>query len=318
MRTLKFLPVFLLIVSCTQNSKARRWIYGQVEVEEVDVASRVPSRVKRIAVKVGQKVKAGDVLVEFEDDIVAAKRKQAEALLAGATSRKNIAEDAVRPEEKEQIKAGVEAARRQMQFAKQSLERTKQALKEGAISQQNLDEVEFKYQASVEAYNAIAAKQRMAKAGARVEEKAGAQALLDQAQSGLAEVQAYSKDITLTSPIDGEVFQILNHEGELVPTGYPVVTVLKTSEMWVAFSLPETSLKNFPMGKEVSVSIPALDDLKTKGNVSFISPMAGFANRTSTQDKGAFDLKTFELRVTLPNADPQLRAGMTALLNAGG
>lgn len=300
--------------ACTQSSRAKTHIYGQVETDEIDVSSRIPSRIKKIAVSPGQKVKAGDLLIEFEDDVIAAKRKQAEAAIAAAQSRQGIAENAVRPEEKAQIKAGVIAARKQMEFAKSSLERAKLAFKEGAISQQNLDEVDFKYKASVENYNAMAAKEKMANIGARAEDKAGATALVDQAKGALAEAEAYSKDMNLLSPIDGEVFQILNHEGELVPAGYPVVTLLKLPEVWVTFNIPETELKAFPMGKAVSVTVPALSDLKIIGEISYISPMAGFATKTSTQDRGTFDLKTFELRVKLSAPESVLRPGMTALV----
>lgn len=314
---LSWILLAVLAIGCTQASKSKKQVYGQVETDEVDVASRVASRIRRVAVKTGQKVKAGDLLVEFEDDVIAAKRKQALAMIDAAESKKNIANDAVRPEEKEQLQAATEAARRQMVFAKSSLTRARQALKEGAISQQNLDEVEFKYSAAVENYNAMAAKQRMAKAGARPEERAGAEALVNQAQNALAEVDAYVKDMSLVAPIDGEVFQILSHEGELVPAGYPVVTLLKLPEVWVTFNIPETRLKEFPMNGKVKVAVPATG-ATVDGNVFYLAPMAGFANRSTTQDRGTFDLKTFEVRVSLPgDRVAELRPGMTAVVAGG-
>jgi len=302
------------LISCSQQSTAAKSIYGQIEADEIDVASRIAARVIKIHVQPGQKVKAGDALVSFEDDVIAAKRKQAEALVAAAESKKNIAENAVRPEEKDQLKAAVSAAKKQLDFAKTSLDRSRSAFNEGAISQQNLDEVEFKYEASLENYNAAAAKQRMATVGARAEEKAGAQALVDQAKNGLAEVDSYGKDMTLTAPVDGEVFQILNHEGELVPAGYPVVTLVKVDKPWVSFHVPETKLKEFEMGKKVDIQIPGLDKQKATTEVTYIAPAAGFANQTSSQDRGTFDLKTFELRLSFTEPVPALRPGMTALI----
>jgi len=311
------LLIVLGLVGCSQSSKSTTRVYGQIETGEIDVASRVAARVKAVLVKEGQRVKAGEPLVEFEDDIIAAKRAQAEAMISAAQSKRDIAGDAVRPEEKEQLRAGVEAARKQVQFAKSSLERAKNAFKEGAIAQQNLDEVEFKYQASVENLNALVAKQNMARTGARPEEKAAAQALVSQAENALAEVNSFSKDIRLTAPIDGEVFQVLSHEGELVPTGYPVLTLLKLPEVWVTFQIPEEKLKDYPMNQPVDVTVPALGDKKLQAVISYIAPMAGFATRTSTQDRGTFDLKTFELRASLSNPEPSLRPGMTAILSKG-
>jgi len=318
MRFLAMTISLVFLVQCTQSSKAQQKIYGQIEAEEIDIASRVPSRIKRVAVKIGQKVKAGDLLVEFEDDIISAKRRQAEAVLEGAKSKSSIAEQAVRPEEKAQLRAGALAAKKQMDFAKNSLSRAQMAFREGAISQQALEEVNFKYEAAKEAYHAAMAKEQMGKVGARAEEKAGAKALLSQAENVLAEAQAYNKDINLVSPVDGEVAQILNHEGELVPAGYPVVTILKTDELWVTFQLSEDKLKQFTMGKEVSVSIPALAPMNIKAPISFISPMAGFANKVSTQDRGTIDLKTFEIRATIPKQEGALRPGMTAFVQNNG
>lgn len=312
--------LLLVLAACTQSSQAKKKIYGAIEATEIDVSSRVPARVKRVLVKPGQKVKAGDLLLEFEDDVIAAKRKQAEAVIAAAESKKSIANDAVRPEEKEQLQAAVGAAKKQMDFAKLSVDRARNAFKEGAISQQQLDEAQVKYQSLVENYRATTAKQRMAQMGARPEERAGAEALLDQAKNALAEVQSYSKDISLTAPIDGEVFQILNREGELVPTGYPVVTLIKTNDLWVTFNVPETSLdKAFRMGSPISIEIPALKGKKVKATVTYISPLAGFATQVSTQDRGTFDLKTFEIHAELPNNLPEeIRPGMTAIVSAEG
>lgn len=309
--------IVVLLAGCSQNSSAKRRVYGTVEVDEIDVASRIPARVRRVAVQQGQKVKAGDLLVEFEDDVIAAKRKQAEALLAAAKSKDAIAKDAVRPEEKAQLAAAVSAAKKQMEFAVSSLGRAKEAFAEGAISRQALDEVEFKAAAATENYNATAAKQRMAKVGARPEERAGAAALLEQARNGVAEAEAYGKDMALVAPIDGEVFQILNHEGELVPAGYPVVTLLKTSDLWVTINVPETDLAKYPLEGPTTVTVPALGDKKLSAPVRYVAPMAGFATRSTTQDRGAFDLKTFEVRLSLPAGAAGLRPGMTALVEPG-
>lgn len=304
-----------LAMGCTQNSKTRQLVYGQIEVDEVDVSSRVPARVARLHVKPGQRVKAGDVLVEFDADVISAKKEQALAAVSAAESRKEIAKDAVRPEEKEQIKAGVAAAAKQMELAKSSLKRAEAIFKDGAISQQNLDEIRFKAEAATEQWRGAQAKLRMAEVGARKEDQQAAQALVAQAKGAMAEAEAYAKDMLLRAPIDGEVYQILNHEGELVPAGYPVVTLIKIEEPWVSFHVPETQLVHFPMGKALTFRAPGLENVNVSTAVSFIAPMAGFANRTTTQDRGQFDLKTFELRAKLAQKIENLRPGMTVVLD---
>lgn len=314
---MRIILILFMVAACTQSSRAKKHIVGEIEAVEVDVASRVPARVKKVLVKPGDKVVPGQLLLEFEDDVIGAKRRQAEAVIAAAESKQNIAKDAVRPEEKEQLRAAVAVAKKQMDFAKASVDRARNALKEGAISQQQFEEAEVKYQSLVENHRAAVAKQRMGQTGARPEERAGAEALVEQAKNALAEVQSYSKDISLTSPIQGEVHQILSREGELVPTGYPVVTLVKTQEQWVTFHVPESLLNPaFKMGAPVEVRVPALNDKVIPATVTYLAPLAGFATQVTTQDRGSFDWKTFEVRAALPE-DPsgETRPGMTAVVS---
>ncbi len=307
--------VTLALPACEQASKARHDIYGEIDADEIDVASRLPGRIRSIPVREGQTVKAGDVLVAFEDDMMVIKKQAATATIAAAQSKQAIAQDAVRPEEKQQLQAAADAAAQQLDFAKKTLARTAVLLKEGAVAQQTYEEVQMKYQGAVAQHDAATAKLRMANAGARAEEKAGANALLDQAKAMLAEVDAYEKDLSLKAPADGIVYKILNHEGELVPTGYPVVTLLKTDQAWITINLPETRLRELPQDSVTSVEVPALGDKQLSGKVTYIAAMANFAAKTFTQDRSSFDLKTFEVRVALDGKPEGLRPGMTAIVH---
>ena len=138
--------------------------------------------------------------------------------------------------------------------------------------------------------------------------------MVEKARTGLAEVQAYEKDMILRAPIDGEVFEILNAEGELVPTGYPVVTLLKMKDPWITVHVNEMTLKDFPMNQSIALSIPALGEAVYEANVSYIAAQGSFATKVFTKDKGSFDLKTFEVRLRPTSQISQIRPGMTALI----
>ncbi len=64
---------------------------GRLEGDDSAVASRVPGRVVRIAVREGDAVKAGEVIAELDDDQVAAREQQARAALAQAEARSSVA-----------------------------------------------------------------------------------------------------------------------------------------------------------------------------------------------------------------------------------
>ena len=305
---------YLGLGGCTQRSKAAHNIFGEVDAEEIDVASRLPGRVKHILVQPGQRVKAGDVLVEFEDDVLNIKKQGAQAAIVAAEKQRDLLNDAVRPEAKSQLAAAAAAAKKQMEFAKTSLDRTRALLSEGAVAQQLVDEVEMKYQTATQAYRVATSGVDMAKTGARGETKATADAVVEQAKSLLAEIEAFEKDMSLKAPVDAEVGEILDHEGELVPMGYPVVTLVRLDKPWIVVSVPEAALAKYPMGRETSVQVPAFGNTPIKVKVSRIAAMADYATQNHVQDRGNFDLKTFEVRLDVENPPAGLRPGMTAIL----
>lgn len=314
--SLLFANTFTLVsfyTSCTQDSKSQKHFFGEVDADEIDIASRLPGRVKKILVHEGQRVKVGDVLVEFEDDVMAAKKAGALATIKAAESKRDIAQNAVRPEEKEQLASALSVAKKQVEFAKSSLSRMELLLKEGAIAQQAFDEVVLKYQSAVENYNAMSARMRLANVGARSEEKNAAEALVSQAKTLLSEVEAYEKDLSLKSPIDGEIFQIISKESELVPQGYPVVTLLKVDQPRIVVNVSENDLKRFSMDKDVWIDVPALNKKKIQGKVSYIAAMGNFATKNFTQDKSNFDIRTFEVRILVKDSIEGMRPGMTAI-----
>ncbi len=310
----RWLVVLLMLsfASCERWSRAAKNHYGEVECDEIDVASRLPGRIKSILVRPGKKVKKGEPLIEFEDDILAIKKQSALATISAAESQQQISEDAVRPEMKSQLQNAANAAKKQMDFAKSSLERTKELLKEGAVAQQTVDEVEMKYKSLVENYGAATSAVAFASNGARKEVKATAQALVDTAKARLAEIESFEKDMTLKSPVDADVLLVMSHEGELVPMGYPVVTLLKSDVSWITLNVREDELHDFTMDRKIEVEFPALQNKRFETQVKYISAMANFATRTNTAERSSFDLKTFEVRLEFPQVPEGMRPGMSA------
>ena len=92
-----------------------------------------------------------------------------------------------------------------------------------------------------------------------------------------------------------------------------MLTLLKTEIPWATFHVPEDQLKDLPMGKDVKIEVPAMMKV-LEAKISFISPLGSFATLVTTQDKAAFDLKTFEIHATLAGDVNGLRPGMTAII----
>ena len=73
------------------------------------------------------------------------------------------------------------------------------------------------------------------------------------------EVMAYYSELTIISPIDVEIVQIISNSGELVSTGYPIFTIFNPNDIWAVFNIRKDDLKNIHKGDLYKVFFPALN-----------------------------------------------------------
>ena len=259
----------------------------------------------------GQHVKSGDLLVELNLDELDAKLLQATSSIDAAKAQLALAEKGARPQEKKALTNQVDSARAQVDVTKKMLDRMSKLLEEKAVPQAKYDEVEFKYQVSLNQLEMAQAKLDAVNKGARSEEIRALEALVEKGESVAKEIEIYQRERTQTSPVDGEVSKIVVHEGELTNTGYPIITLVKMDDIWASFAIREDRLKNLRIGDEVEIEVPALDR-KIPMKVANISALGDFATWRATSDRDRFDLKSFEVKLRPTQPVDGLRPGMTA------
>jgi len=290
-------------------------LQGQVEAKHIKVSSKIPGRINQVFVEVGYQVKKGDTLVNIGTPELNAKLVQAQSARNAAKSQSN---KAIKGARKEQIQGAYnlwQKAKAGLEVYEKTYNRVKNLHADGVVSTQKLDEVTAKYKASVQDEQAAKSQYEMAKKGAREEDKVGAAALVDQASGVIQELDSYLSEANVKSPITGEIASVISHEGELVNTGFPIVTVVDLTDSWFVFNIREDYLSKLKMGGEITVSIPALGNQEIKAKIYFISPLGSFATWKATKTTGDFDMKTFEVRAKPVSNIDDLRPGMTALIN---
>ena len=309
------IPVVLIlaavVVLVLQSAKPKVIVVtGMVETKEIDVASKIPGRVDSVLVQKGQRVHRGELLAHLESKEIDAKVAQAKAVMEAAKAKWDMARRGARPEEKEAVEKLYLQAKHQFEFARKTYERVQQVYKDSVISAQKMDEVTFKYNAAKEQMEAARAKYDMVLKGARKEQIRAAEALFRQAEGAYREALAYQKEPRLVSPIDGIVQDLVADQGEIVAAGYPVITLIQPQDAWVVLQLREDQLKGIKLGDVFKGTIPALDK-QVDFKVDYIASMADFATWKATNQKGDFDLKTFEIHLRPLKPVQGLRAGMT-------
>jgi len=287
---------------------------GEIDAQSYNISSKVAGRVSQINVKKGDQVKVGDFIFSISSDEIKAKLKQARASKDAAEAVKNKADSGARVQEIEASKSQYQKAEAAQKLMKTTYKRIKKLYDEGVLSQQKHDEAYTKFKASQFTTNAAKQLYIMAKEGARSEDKRAALAKEEVYAGKIDEVEAYVKELNLYSFHNGEVTSVLIHEGELAPTGFPIVTLTDMSDSWARFTVREDLLPNFKKGNKFSIRLPGLDNKTYEFEVTFISVMGSFATWKAPQAGKGFDMKSFEVHMHPTKPIKGLRVGMSVLL----
>lgn len=289
-------------------------LQGEVEATQFKVSSKLAGRVQEIAVKKGQKVNKGDLIFSIESPEVNAKMDEAVAARSAASAQNRKAINGALEEDIAAAYSLYVKAEAAAQFAEKSFERIQNLFESGVVPAQQRDEVETKMKAARETANAAKAQWQKAEKGAREEDKDAAFALVQRADAAIKQVQAYLDETTIYSGAGGEVSGINVEAGELVNTGFPVVTLINPDDVWVTLFVREDLLNDFKMGSTFRAKIPGLNNQEFDFKVSYVSPAGEFARWNATKTSGEFDLKSFEIEARPMSKIEGLRPGMSVVI----
>lgn len=286
---------------------------GEIEATEIDVSGKLPGRVSRVFVKLGQRVEAGELLFTIASPETQAKLTQAKAAQNAAAALSRKADTGAREQEIRAAKQVWQQAEAAAELAESTFARVQRLLDEGVVPRQRRDEAQAKADAARAAAEAAKASYDLAQDGARSEDKDAAAANQEQAAGAVAEVEAYLVETEIKAPIAGEVASLLVDAGELAPTGFPVITLVDLDDVWAVFQIREDLLPGLEMGTEFTAAVPAIGDESVRFKVSYIAPLGAFATWRATSASDGFDLKTFEVRARPTEPVDGLRPGMSVV-----
>ena len=292
-------------------------ITGQVEVDEIRIAGKVPGRIAEFLVEEGQSVKEGDTLVRIYSPEVLAKLEQAEAAKSAAEAQNQKAIAGARKEQKEGAYELWQKAKAGLEVAEKSFARVEKLFKEGVVPAQKYDEVLAQLKAMQATERAARSQYDMAINGAQREDKMAAQALVARASGAISEVDAYMKESALLAPSAGTVSEIFPHKGELVGTGAPIMNIADYTATRVLCAVREDKLAKIKHGSKLKATVPALGDKAIELSVVKMKDMGSYATWKATKPRDEHDLRTFELTLKPTTSIEGLLPGMTVVLDKG-
>ena len=307
----------LLLVSIWLINKPKEVVFqGRIEAKEIYLSAKIPSRLKTTEVKEGSSVLKGQLLATLESPEIDAKERQALAAKDAASAQQNKAINGARAEEINAYKSVYEKATVGADLMIKSYNRIENLFKDGVVSEQQRDEVLAKKNAALKDQEAAYDQYQIALKGARKEDIAAANALVQRAEGALDELESYKSEQFISSPIDAEVMDFLPEEGELIGAGYPVVHLVDLSNSYAVVNVKETSLFNFEKGSEFTATIPALQNKSVTFKIYYVAALGDYATWNATKTTGDFDIRTFEIKASPVNPEIELRPGMSILIDA--
>ncbi len=307
---------------------------GLVTTHDVSVAPQIGGRLVALAVKEGDSVTKGQVVAEIEPSELAADRAFYEASAEGAASQISEAEAALRLQQQQvrdliaqaeatvaTAEAQVVAAKADAERAKVTLDRTRELSHAQLATGQALDDARTGFdaaQARVESLSkqVEASRAALALAKTNAEQVAVRRSQVEASRHQLAAVGA-QKDkagvrlgfTKVVAPIDGVVDVEPVRLGEVVNTGQSVLTLINPDDLWVRADIEESYIDRVKIGDTLTVRLPSGEE--RTGTVFYRRADAGFATQRDVS-RTKRDIRTFETRLRVDNADRKLAVGMTA------
>jgi multidrug resistance efflux pump len=261
-------------------------------VDQVTISSEADGTVRAIVADLGDRVKAGQVLIRLDDEKQQYTYQQQQAALARALAQYGAPDPQHLPEIEKT--PDVQKAKADLVQANQAFARADELFTRTLISQQAYDDAKTAVQSKQASYDSALQSARNLRASIQ-----GSEATMKLAGRQL-------RDTEIRAAFDGYVEKRLVNLGELVKAQMPVMAIVRLDPLKVTAELPEKMAPWISDGRPVELRVDAYRDRTFTGKVTRISPVVNTATRA------------FPFEAVVPNADAALKPGTFARERQGG
>jgi membrane fusion protein (multidrug efflux system) len=250
-----------------------------VRADVTPLSAQVDGYVRKVAVDDFQRVKAGDLLVQIDDQDYAAKVAQVEADLLGAQAAiENIkARKAAQKAVVAQAQAAIVGAQADLERARLEDQRQRKLLATTFGTAQKVEQTdaeEKRLEATLTSNEAALDAQRSQLAVLDTQElQLRADLKAKQAALDLAKINlGYTR---IAAPVDGEVSERGVFAGQYVHGGSQVITIVPLNNVWVIANYKETQLTHVAIGQRAEIRVDTFPGSVIKATVDSIAPASG-------------------------------------------
>jgi HlyD family secretion protein len=289
----------------------RLYLFGNVEIRQVNLAFQSTGRIQAIHVTEGNRVEAGQLMAVIDPERYEAAVSQARAETAAQQEIVSRLLAGSRPEEIAKARARVKASEAVLQEAQKNFRRSRILAKTQYVSQQQLDNQQANLESAQAVLEADEQMLQLAIKGPRKEDIAAARATLDARRAALALAEDRLADTRLYAPADGVVRDRILEPGDMAFPRTPVVTLALTSPLWVRAYVSEPDLGKIAPGMRAEVTTDSFPDKTYRGWIGYIAPTAEFTPK-QVQTTELRSKLVYQVRVYVCDPQNELRLGMPA------
>ncbi len=285
---------------------------GTVEATEAQLGFPAAGRIEAVAVREGDRVKAGDELSRLDRSEMMARRDEARSRIESARALLLELEHGSRSEEVAQARAARDAAGKRLEDAERDLERSDRLHRGGAIPKEALDKAALAVELARKELERAEEGLRLLEAGTRRERIEAQRASLAQAEASLRAIEAALDQMRILAPFDGLITVRNREPGEAVSPGSTVLTLMNPDDRWVRIYVREDRIGAVRVGDRAEIRCDTFPEKTYAGEVRFIAPEAEFTPKNvQTTEERVRLVYAVEVRVTSdPSGD--LKPGMPA------
>ena len=192
------------------------------------------------------------------------------------------AQVAMRESDRQAALALVAQRESELDAARRRLARSETLTREGASSEQELDDDRARVRSAQAAVGAAKAQVDAAQAAivAARTQVVSARSAVTAVEATVTRIKADIDDSALTAPRDGRVQYRIAQPGEVLAAGGKVLNLVDLADVYMTFFVPETVAGKLALGSEVHIVLDAAPQYVIPTKVSFVASTAQFTPKT--------------------------------------
>lgn len=273
-------PVEVAEITQTDVAAGHAFVGTVMATRTSEVGSAVDGRIVAFPVNEGDRVKKGDVLAQLRTGTIEIEVAAARAELELRRHELDELKNGSRPEEVEQARARMLAAKARTEYAQTKLRRAVTLMATKTMSQDDFDAAASAAEEAAQLYAESQSISKLAVEGPRKEKLAQAEARVSYAEEQVRLMEDRQEKYTVRAPFDGYVVTEHTEVGQWVKQGELIAEVVELDQVDIQIHVLEDYIAHLRHGSEARIEIGALPDEILTGKVVLVVPRADVRSRT--------------------------------------